>query len=214
MFQSEQKDNESGLTYLRARYYDPTIGRFTSQDPLSGALANPASQNGYNYANNDPVDMNDPDGRWGTLIQISGRGGAGAIATGAVSVGFTSNGDIGVVFTGGGGATTGVSVGIDAGLSYTNAQQFADLGGTDLSVGATGGIFGEGSVDYSASTSGNKFTNQVTGSPGLGANASLTGPDAVNFGLQQNKAYSFNVFGAIKKLVSISIRKFNAVGNR
>ncbi len=61
-YQSEQKDTESGLTYLRARYYDPTIGRFTSQDPLSGTVDDPASQNGYSYASNDPVDFNDPTG--------------------------------------------------------------------------------------------------------------------------------------------------------
>jgi RHS repeat-associated protein len=63
MFQSEQKDSESGLTYLRARYYDSTIGRFTSQDPLSGTLGNPASQNGYNYASNDPINLSDPSGQ-------------------------------------------------------------------------------------------------------------------------------------------------------
>lgn len=62
MFQSEQKDNEGGLTYLRARYYDPTLGRFTSLDPVSGAASNPASQNGYNYANNDPINLSDPTG--------------------------------------------------------------------------------------------------------------------------------------------------------
>jgi RHS repeat-associated protein len=62
MYQAEQKDSESSLTFLRARYYDPTIGRFTSQDPLSGTLEDPASQNGYNYANNNPVNLSDPSG--------------------------------------------------------------------------------------------------------------------------------------------------------
>ncbi len=61
-YQAEQRDTESGLTFLRARYYDPTTGRFTSQDPMSGTPADPASQNGYNYANNDPVNLSDPTG--------------------------------------------------------------------------------------------------------------------------------------------------------
>jgi RHS repeat-associated protein len=62
-FQGEQTDPESGLTYLRARSYDPTTGRFTSRDPLSGSVENPGTQNGYNYANNDPVNLSDPSGQ-------------------------------------------------------------------------------------------------------------------------------------------------------
>ncbi len=61
-FQGEQKDSESGLNYLRARYYDPTLGRFASQDPLGGTLDSLAGQNGYNYANGDPVNYGDPLG--------------------------------------------------------------------------------------------------------------------------------------------------------
>ncbi|HUS26082.1 MAG TPA: glycosyl hydrolase family 18 protein [Nevskiaceae bacterium] len=61
-FQAEQKDAESSLTYLRARYYDPTIGRFTAQDPYAGTLDNPQTQNGYNYAINDPINLSDPSG--------------------------------------------------------------------------------------------------------------------------------------------------------
>jgi len=38
----------TGLIHLSARYYDPTLGRFTQQDP-SGQEANP-----YTYAGNDP----------------------------------------------------------------------------------------------------------------------------------------------------------------
>jgi RHS repeat-associated protein len=62
MYQSEQKDGESSLIFLRARYYDPSIGRFTSQDPLGGDMGNPASQNGYNYANSNPINFVDPSG--------------------------------------------------------------------------------------------------------------------------------------------------------
>ena len=34
LFTGEQQDADEGLYYLRARYYDPAIGRFLSQDPL------------------------------------------------------------------------------------------------------------------------------------------------------------------------------------
>jgi RHS repeat-associated protein len=51
-----------GLYYLRARYYDPSIGRFLTQDPLSGIVGLPLSQNRYPYVLNDPINLVDPSG--------------------------------------------------------------------------------------------------------------------------------------------------------
>ena len=48
-----------GLSYMRARFYDPTLGRFMSQDPLGPA--NRAS-GPYTYANNNPESYVDPTG--------------------------------------------------------------------------------------------------------------------------------------------------------
>uniref|UniRef100_UPI00366D0C9F RHS repeat-associated core domain-containing protein n=1 Tax=Anoxybacteroides rupiense TaxID=311460 RepID=UPI00366D0C9F len=50
------------LYYLQARYYDPETARFLSRDPYPGDLDNPITQNGYTYANNNPVIYVDPDG--------------------------------------------------------------------------------------------------------------------------------------------------------
>ncbi len=57
----EPKD-ASGLIYLRARYYEPGTGRFVSADPFGGTAGNPASQNAYAYAGNNPVTRSDPSG--------------------------------------------------------------------------------------------------------------------------------------------------------
>ncbi len=52
----------NGLYYLRARYYDPTIGRFLTRDPLRGSLGDPQSLNAYPYVQNNPVNRVDPTG--------------------------------------------------------------------------------------------------------------------------------------------------------
>jgi RHS repeat-associated protein len=52
-------DPETGLYYYRARYYDPSSGRFTSEDPL---LFGGGGSNFYSYVENEPVDETDPFG--------------------------------------------------------------------------------------------------------------------------------------------------------
>jgi hypothetical protein len=47
---------------LRARYYDPTIGRFISPDTIVPAPANPQSLNRYSYCLNNPLKYVDPSG--------------------------------------------------------------------------------------------------------------------------------------------------------
>ena len=54
------KDN-TGLTHLGAREYDPNLGRFTSVDPIMD-LGQPNQWNGYSYANDNPTTLSDPDG--------------------------------------------------------------------------------------------------------------------------------------------------------
>lgn len=62
LFQGQQYDPANGNYYLRARYYDPTMGRFLSPDPFDGLDADPNSLHRYLYASNDPVNRVDPSG--------------------------------------------------------------------------------------------------------------------------------------------------------
>jgi len=57
-FTGREWDPETGLYYYRARYYDPKIGRFISEDPIGFA----AGTNFYNYVENNPVRYTDPYG--------------------------------------------------------------------------------------------------------------------------------------------------------
>src|SRR3984893_11569463 len=64
-----QFSDDSGLSYLNARYYDSARGQFTSQDPLfwssKQSLANPQSLNSYSYADDNPISRSDPSGLLG-----------------------------------------------------------------------------------------------------------------------------------------------------
>ncbi len=55
---AEYFDAETGSIYLRARYYNPTIGRFTSQDPIRDGL------NWYSYCSGNPIAFVDPSGMY------------------------------------------------------------------------------------------------------------------------------------------------------
>lgn len=55
----EQFDKETGLIFLKNRYYDPEIGRFISKDPRRGTPGRPQTFNPYLYADNNPVNFTD-----------------------------------------------------------------------------------------------------------------------------------------------------------
>jgi len=55
------QDDKSGLTYMQARYYDPVIGRFYSNDPV-GYTGEIDTFNRYSYVANNPYKYQDPNG--------------------------------------------------------------------------------------------------------------------------------------------------------
>jgi len=67
-YAGEIYDDEIGLYYLRARYYDPTVGRFINKDSFEGQIDNPLTLNLYTYAQNNPLIYTDPTGHKVWLI--------------------------------------------------------------------------------------------------------------------------------------------------
>ncbi len=61
-YAGEQQDAASDLTFLRARYYDPSTGRFLTRDPYPAYATVPSTLHRYAYAANNPVNLTDPSG--------------------------------------------------------------------------------------------------------------------------------------------------------
>jgi RHS repeat-associated protein len=57
-YTGRERDPDTGLLYYRARWYDPQVGRFISEDPieLSGGI------NQFAYVSNNPQNKKDPSG--------------------------------------------------------------------------------------------------------------------------------------------------------
>ena len=58
-----QDTDPSGLQYLRARYYDRSMGRFLSRDSWTPSVTNPAEHHPYVYADDNPARGIDPTGQ-------------------------------------------------------------------------------------------------------------------------------------------------------
>ena len=128
-FTSKERDAETGLDWMKSRYFSGAQGRFTSPDkPFADQFPeDPQSWNLYSYVRNNPLKMVDEDGQSATLIGALGGGiiGAGVAAWRGESVWK--------------GAASGAIAGAVAG-------SVIDTGGASLGVlalsGAAGGLTG------------------------------------------------------------------------
>ncbi|MCG8456468.1 MAG: hypothetical protein MI919_09310 [Holophagales bacterium] len=66
-FTGHEMDDETGLVYMKARFYDPESARFLSEDPAEGDPSRPPSLHRYLYAYQNPTVYVDPDGRTALL---------------------------------------------------------------------------------------------------------------------------------------------------
>ncbi len=84
-----------GLVYMRARYYEPTTGRFVSEDPARDGI------NWFDYANSDPVNECDQSGKSSNfdrnlqrmLTILLGAVGAACLAEGCVGLYYSDGMD-------------------------------------------------------------------------------------------------------------------------
>ena len=145
-FTGEPQD-ASGLSYLRARYYDPVLGRFTSRDTWPGTTAQPATLHRYAYAGNNPLTTTDPSGRcWPLCFAAVGAaiGGAiGGLAYTAMNLDSWDAGGFAGSVAGGAiaGAATAVAgpLGGSIGLAVSGSATGVTAIATTAAIGAVGG---------------------------------------------------------------------------
>jgi RHS repeat-associated protein len=125
-FTGREWDAETGLYYYRARYYDPKIGRFLSEDPIGFG----GGVNFYAYVLNNPTNNTDPFGLLtqqqsiclSTFILAGGMagGGLGAAAGAAATAGTAGIALPAIPGGAAGGAAMGGAVGGAIGLIVCN----------------------------------------------------------------------------------------------
>jgi len=123
-FTGEQFDTDIDKIYLRARYYDQYVRRFTQQDTWEGLPDIPLSQNKYNYTEGDPVNNIDPSGR--SLISVS--------FSGSIRENLSSLATANYLKLGATSAIKGSTKAIKAGAGYCIGQMIVSMIGADSQI--------------------------------------------------------------------------------
>jgi RHS repeat-associated protein len=116
LYRGEQFDANLGWYYLRARYMDPSQGRFVTMDPFSGITQDPVSLHRYLYAHSNPVNGIDPSG-YLTLTELSITMTVGGVVNAAIGVGLNAL------------SPTSQSIWGDVGRDFVVGAAFAPAGG-------------------------------------------------------------------------------------
>lgn len=177
-----RENDQTGLYYYRARYYDPQLKRFVSEDPIGLAGGD---TNLYRYTYNNPVNFFDPSGLW--VAQAIG-GTLGAIA-GAVQAANTTPGG----WSGSNWQNIAWGAGTGAVAGIAGATVPATWGWIGSAI-AGGAINGAATVANQYATNGSVNWCQAGWQAGIGAVSSGLGWAAGLKGslqyLNQNRVYS------------------------
>ncbi len=80
-FAGEPLDPNAGFQYHRARWMQPSTGRFAGMDPWTGSPCEPSALHRYTYANNEPPSTSDPTGQFSLGVSITIGAMLGALAS-------------------------------------------------------------------------------------------------------------------------------------
>lgn len=70
-YNAEAYDAATGMLNLRARQYEPALGRFSQKDVVRGQAISPLSLNRYAYCENEPIMHTDPSGMKSRIMAVA-----------------------------------------------------------------------------------------------------------------------------------------------
>ncbi len=76
-YNGEYYNAATGMIYLRARFYEPEMNRFSQKDTLRGSILDPVGLNRYLYCQSDPVNFADYNGLRMVAVNMTDGGGSG-----------------------------------------------------------------------------------------------------------------------------------------
>ena len=79
-YNAESYNPNTGLEYLRARYYNADTGRFFQEDAYLGDIGDPLTLNRYAYTKNSPLNYVDPSGNNASAVLEGGLSLAGTVS--------------------------------------------------------------------------------------------------------------------------------------
>lgn len=189
-YTGEPREGLPGLVDLRARVYDPQLGRFLQRDTIAGAGVRPSALNRYSYVEGNPVNAVDPGGHiaWIPAIVLIGAG-VGAI-------GNTANYLLNSSDRSAGGALGAAGVGALAGASGTAAGLGAvavagSFGVVGASAAAAGGV--ANGIVYNAVSNLFSGAGLLDNFVGAGALGGLAGPYARSLAPEVGRRATYSV---------------------
>jgi len=122
-YTGQREEEEIGLYFYKARFYDAALGRFVQADTIVPDPGNLKSWDRYAYVNNNPINATDPSGHFAWIPALAAAGGIIGAATYGITAAVSGRSfnwiDLGVSVAVGaaGGALIGTGVGAASGVA-------------------------------------------------------------------------------------------------
>ena len=205
-------DTDLELIYMQARYYDPAIGRFYSNDPVDTLghieLGNPIQGfNRYAYANNNPYKYTDPDGEHPLAILGAIVGSVTSVTTTLIKTGGNASMKE-LVGSAIGGGVAGAVAGFTGGASLLTAA--ATGGARSVLVGAAStGVAGASGDAIGQAVAADGDLSKIDGTEVLisGAMSSTGGAMGATAKIMGASTKVATVAGAVQEVAQTAVTK-------